>query len=150
MRKVVVFLSLIAALSVNLYAITIDRKVELLESAVVKLINENTKLKNAIEINKNYISELENKLKNLTSKKEQTSKNILYGKVTAFRLNVRKKATVKSKIVNVLKKDNLVTIYETRPNKDTTWYKTDNGYVSSNFIDLVYENKKNSNKKGVK
>jgi uncharacterized protein YgiM (DUF1202 family) len=131
MRKVI-FLSLIA-LSANLYATTIDRRVELLENAVVKLIDENIKLKNAVEINKVNILALHSK-----TDKKQPVQNTFYAEITSFCLNIRKEATLKSKIIGKLKKNDLVRIYEAKLNGDTIWYKINKGYISSKFTSLVY------------
>jgi uncharacterized protein YgiM (DUF1202 family) len=135
--KKVVFLFLIT-LSANLYATTIDRRVELLESAVVKLIDENIKLKNAVEINK----------------KKQPVQNTFYAEITSFCLNIRKEATLKSKIIGKLKKNDLVRIYGVKLNGDKIWYKINKGYISSKFTNLVYGKGINQNiikyKKGEK
>jgi uncharacterized protein YgiM (DUF1202 family) len=130
MKKVVFFF--IIALSANLYATTIDRKVELLESAVVKLIEENIKLKKAVEINKVNILALHSKTE------KQSVQNTFYAKITSFCLNIRKEATLKSKIIGKLKKNDLVRIYDVKLNGDTIWYKLNNGYISSKFTSLVY------------
>ena len=140
MRKIVI-ISILLGFGVNAFALTQERRIELLESAVVKLIKENQKLKNEInnlktanEINTQMIFRLNDKL-------DKKSKNSLYAKITAFELNVREKPSVNSKVVSKLKRGDLVKIKGAFLNKDTIWYKINNGYISSAFTELVYGDK---------
>ncbi len=139
MRKIVIA-SILLGLGVNAFALTQERRIELLENAVVKLIKENQALKNEVnnlavanKINTQMIFKLNNKL--------SKTKSELYAKVTAVELNVRKKPTIHSKVVSKLKKGDLVKIKGAFLNKDTIWYKIDNGYISSAFTKLVYGDK---------
>ena len=139
MRKIVI-ISILLGFGVNAFALTQERRIELLENAVVKLIKENQALKNKVnnlavanKINTQMIFKLNNKL--------YKTKSELYAKVTAVELNVREKPTIHSKVVSKLKKGDLVKIKGAFLNKNTIWYKIDNGYISSAFTELVYGDK---------
>lgn len=142
MRKIVI-ISILLGFGVNAFALTQERRIELLENAVVKLIKENQALKNEInnlavanKINTQMIFKLNNKLSKINNTKSE-----LYAKVTAVELNVREKPTIHSKVVSKLKKGDLVKIKKAVLNKNTIWYKIDNGYISSAFTELVYGDK---------
>lgn len=142
MRKIVI-ISLLFGFGVNAFALTKERRIELLESAVVKLIKENQALKNELssletanKINTQMIFKLNNKVD-----KKNKNKNTLYAKITAFELNIREKPSTNSKVVSKLKRGDLVKIKRAFLNKNTIWYKIDNGYISSAFTELVYGDK---------
>jgi len=142
MRKIVI-ISILLGFGINAFALTQERRIELLENAVVKLIKENQALKNEVnnlvvanKINTQMIFKLNNKLSKINNTKSE-----LYAKVTAVELNVREKPTIHSKVVSKLKKGDLVKIKGAFLNKNTIWYKIDNGYISSAFTKLVYGDK---------
>jgi len=130
-----------------LFGADIDRRVKLLEIAVVKLINENKTLKKEIDklkttskINTQMIFKLNDKLN--TNKIKHNDKNkTFFARVTALKLNIREKPDLKSRIIGILKQDNLVEIKGATLDGNTIWYKIDKGYISSNYTALVYKNK---------
>jgi len=65
-------------------------------------------------------------------------KQNFYAKVTAYKLNVRENPSVKSKVIDKLNRGDEVKIEKAVLNKNTIWYKIDNGYISSEFTQLVY------------
>ena len=140
MRKIVI-IALLSSFGINAFALTQNRRIELLEIAVVKLIKENNNLKNEINnlqtenrINTQMIFKLNDTINAMKDKS-------LYAKVLSFELNVREKPSIKSKIIDRLKRGDLVKIEGAVLNKNTIWYKIDNGYISSGFTALVYGGK---------
>ena len=140
MRKIVI-IALLSSFGVNAFALTQNRRIELLEMAVVKLIKENKNLKNEIynlqtenRINTQMIFKLNNTINAIKDKS-------IYAKVLSLGLNVRENPSIKSKIIGRLKKGDLVKIKGAILNKNTIWYKIDNGYISSAFTALIYGGK---------
>ena len=154
MKKTILIFAIFSSL---LFGASLDRKVELLETAVVKLIDENRAFKKEIErlkevskINTKKILKLDsrvqenkrviNKLNALKFNKAIKNNNTtFYAQVTAYMLNIREKPTKKSKAVGVLKKDDLVKIKGVRVNDEETivWYEIDKGFISSSYTSLV-------------
>ena len=138
---------LIALTIINIafaYNVSLNRKVDLLTQAVAKLINENQKLQN-------QINELKQTMKintqMITSNRhliEKLKKNNLsaFAIVKAYRLNVREKPSLKSKILKQLKRNEIVKIHDTIIKNGKVWYKVDNGYISAFYTNLAIRRKK--------
>jgi len=158
MKKLII----LATVGSLLFGVDLDRRVELLENAVIKLIDENKKLKNEIynlknasKINtqmifglNNRVSKSEKEVNKLDRKLTKVDKKIttinkdnnttFYAKVTASMLNVREKPTIKSRIIGTLKKGNLIRIKNSKKNGKIVWYEIGNNkFISSNYTNLI-------------
>jgi len=113
-----------------------NHRLDLLEQAVSKLI---------IQINQNQqkINELEHKIykyNNFIHRLSHQKNNFkLYAIIRAYRLNIRKEATIKSKIIGVYKKSDIVEIINTIRIKDSLWLQTKQGYINANYVNMIIE-----------
>jgi len=158
MKKLII-LAIVGSL---LFGVDLDRRVELLENAVIKLIDENKKLKNEIynlknaskintqmifglnnrvDKNEKEVNKLDRKLTKVDKKITTINKDnnaTFYAKVTASMLNVREKPTTKSRVLGVLKRGDIVKIKKSIKNGKTIWYKVGNNkFISSNYTNLI-------------
>lgn len=151
MKKLII----LATVGSLLFGVDLDRRVELLENAVIKLIDENKRLENKISnlekttkmnaqimlnfeqrIDENKISI--DKLKSAIKKINKDNNATFYAKVTASMLNVREKPTTKSRILGVLKRGNIIKIKKSIKNGKTIWYEIGNNkFISSNYTNLI-------------
>jgi len=151
MKKLII----LATVGSLLFGVDLDRRVELLENAVIKLIDENKRLENKISnlekttkmnaqimlnfeqrIDENKISI--DKLKSAIKKINKDNNATFYAKVTAPMLNVREKPTTKSRILGVLKRGNIIKIKKSIKNGKTIWYEIGNNkFISSNYTNLI-------------
>jgi len=166
MKKLII----ITTLGSLVFGASLDRRVELLENAVVKLIDENKKLKDKIDelkktskINTQMIFALNNRVsKNETSvnklnrgiakaneeiikinKKLKENNTTFYAQINTAKLNIREKPTTKSKIVGILKKGTIIKIKGSKKTKKTIWYEIDNNkFISSTYTNLIKGEKK--------
>jgi len=148
MRKIALILTA-ALFGVNAFALTNERRIELLENAVVKLIKSNQQLKKELEEKTNElktITTINSQMINVLENKNQKPITNFYAKVTAYQLNIRKRPSVKAKVTGKLKKGDEVKIKGAVLNKNTIWYKIDNGYISSKYTQLVYGGEINKDK----
>lgn len=133
----VVIISLLIAGS--LFATTLDRRVELLEMAVIKLINESDTLQLNLDLLKAKVN-MQNKQIALLNKKISELSNLKikhFAIVKASLLNIRALPNTKSKIVGKYRKFDLVSILKfVRNKKNELWCKTPKGYISSYYLDI--------------
>ena len=147
MKKLII----LATVGSLLFGVDLDRRVELLEDAVIKLIDENKKLKEKMQaittvskVQYQAIVRLDNKTKankkaiNQLNQKIKDNNATFYAKVTAPMLNVREKPTTKSRVLGVLKRGNIIKIKKSIKNGKTIWYKVGNNkFISSNYTNLI-------------
>lgn len=78
------------------------------------------------------------KKEEVVSAEEEAVKEVeetLTGIVNVKLLNVRKEPSKESDVVEILDKDTTIEIFESESTKD--FYKTTNGYVMKQFIDII-------------
>jgi len=149
----------------NLFAVTfqddisLNRKVDLLSQAVIKLIENDKNFNkmliqmsedingnkiaiqnNLIQINKNKKDIMLNKryLKRLSQ-----AQTIYYAIVDVPKLNLREKPSLNSKILKVLNKGDKLLIEDFVQCSNRVWYKVKDGYISSNYVNLAILKKMN-------
>jgi len=123
----------------SLFATSLDRRVELLEMAVVKLINQNHNLKTNLDLLKTKI-DMQNRQITLLNERVNKLSNLKvkhFAIVKASLLNIRALPNTKSKIVGKYRQFDLVRILEfVRNKKNELWCKTPKGYISSYYLDI--------------
>jgi len=124
--------------------VTLNRKVDLLVQAVSDLIDKNQNLQNQIDklkeitkINSQMIASNRHLIENL----DKNGFNEL-AIVTAYKLNVRSKPSLKSKVIRKLRKGDVVKVYDTVVNGKDVWYKIIDGYISAYYTNLVIRRKR--------
>jgi uncharacterized protein YgiM (DUF1202 family) len=136
MKKILI----LAVASVFVFGATAERRMDLMETAVVKLISQqraNTELLKKLTEKVNGNSKKLLKL----NKKTDISPLHFYAEVTSYGLNIRKKPTVKSPVIDKLTKGDKALILNTvNDKKENLWYEISNGltkgFVSAAFTKL--------------
>ena len=166
-KKSLLGLSLIVSLQANVNEIvygdvSLPRKVDLLEQAVIKLIKRNNNLeqknneleqqikmlKNDVNTNKTFISLNSNNIKEINSTISILQRKIVdimnhksnyFAIINISKLNIREKPTLKSKIVGLSFKGEIYKILDTyyQNNENRIWYKIKKGWISSNYVGLI-------------
>ena len=75
------------------------------------------------------------KKEEITGTEEPAAKETLTGMVNVKLLNVRKEPSKESDVVEILDKDTTIEIFKSESTKD--FYKTTDGYVMKQFIDII-------------
>ena len=130
--------------------VSVDRKIDLLSQATLKLIENDKKFKQMLDnlnkkINDNKIAIQKNsvqiKKNNILLNKmyfTASSKTIYYAVVDVPKLNLREKPSVHSKILRVLHKNEKFLIQKSVRGKNSgIWYKIKDGYISSTYVNLI-------------
>jgi TolA-binding protein len=172
-KKSLLGLSLIVSLQANNVNeivsgdVSLSRKVDLLEQAVIKLIKRNNELERKsneleqqnnkleqhikmlkidVNTNKNIIIFNSSKIKEINSLISILQKKIIditnnklayFAIINATKLNIREEPTLKAKIVGIALKGEIYKISDIQQSDNRTWYKIKKGWISSNYAGLI-------------
>jgi len=151
-KKSLLGLSLIVSLQAY-NDVSIDRKVDLLEQAIIKLIKKNNELDQKIKIletnvntNRNIIIFNSDRIKEINSSIFILQKKIVdivsnkptyFAIINATKLNIREKPSLQAKIVGLTLKGETYKILDTQQNDNRIWYRIRKGWISSNYVGLI-------------
>ena len=151
-KKSLLGLSLIVSLQAY-NDVSIDRKVDLLEQAIIKLIKKNNELDQKIKIletnvntNRNIIIFNSDRIKEINSSISILQKKIVdivsnkptyFAIINATKLNIREKPSLQAKIVGLTLKGETYKILDTQQNDNRIWYRIRKGWISSNYVGLI-------------